>query len=279
MHTTPGKSHRYCYTLRYSDIPEESVLPLTEVLFRNEMASAYLCETEDDQRKHSYAYLKISILSLGSRLEDYAVLETVLDSFCKIIAKYDLQKYFYEHLAIIVDWKSKVAENILRYLMKKANTAASCASEEQLYNDFVKGWTGEVIPFKEMPYLSGGKLVIVNIKTEAAKDFWKGYFAYVKKVREEEYAAFQKKMEEGVLCGIDRIEQALTDSWIAKCNLGELTTMDVAQMKVTTNYMINSVSASTFQGRITAAQNSYDTVKINPIAQVKLLIMKLLGKG
>ena len=251
---------------RYQGIPENIVLQMSELIFLKEIADVYISERTDEEKSKSiYAFLKIGITSLGDRLEDYNILKDQLDKFSKIMVDYGYATEFY---------------NILRYIVEKVKLLTTVTSEQAIYDSYIKGITSEVFPFSEMPPLSGDRVVIVNIKSQEAKDFWQGYFAYAKKVREEEYETYKKIVadESHELHGVYLADKYIDDRRMQLLQNGSISSMDVANFLVATNYMEISVTESSYKGRIANAEKSYNTVKVNPIEQIKTLINKLLGK-
>lgn len=266
---------------RYQGIPENIVLQMSELIFLKEIADVYISERTDEEKSKSiYAFLKIGITSLGDRLEDYNILKEQLDKFSKIMVDYGYATEFYKYLSIIIDWRSKTSENILRYIVEKVKLLTTVTSEQAIYDNYIKGITSEVFPFSEMPPLSGDRVVIVNIKSQEAKDFWQGYFAYAKRVREEEYETYKKIVadESHELHGVYLADKYVDDRRMQLLQNGSISSMDVANFLVATNYMEISVTESSYKGRIANAEKSYNTVKVNPIEQIKTLINKLLGK-
>ena len=210
----------------------------------------------------------------------YDILKNQLEKFFEIMLALGYGKYFYDDLAFIVDWKSKVSENILKFLVEKANSALSVVSDKEIYATYTKDTNNPLCLFENKPYLSGGKLVIVNIKSDEEKEFWKGYFALMKKVRQEEYEAYQKiaSDENNPFYGVLSVGENIHNSYINAIMKKIATSEEIARMQVETNFDKVNFSESDFIGRIKSAEQSFNTVKVNPIEQIKSFINKLLGK-
>lgn len=266
---------------RYTDIPEDKVLEMAEIIFRQEIADYYVSNiASNGNKKSTYAYLLYGILSLGKRMEDYIYLEAVLNNFREIMYFYDLSENFYVSLVVIVDWRSKVSENILHYLVKKAKQALNIATYKDLYNSYIKNMSNNIFPFEEKPRISEGKVVLENIKTQEAKDFWKGYFAYVKDVREKEYETYKsiisnKKHEfhEEVYIG-----KAIKRMWNQAFLDRKATPEELVKMSSNTDCCNIEQTDETYKARIDEADRLYKNVKINFINQIKILLKNLLEK-
>lgn len=265
---------------RYLGIAEDSVLPMSGIIFTKEIADVYSSEkTEDEKANHIYGYLSIGINSLGNRAEDYSFLEKVLDKYSEVIYYYGYGKLFYKYLSVIVDWRSKVSENILHYLVKKAQAATVTVSDKAIYDEYIKS-AGNAFSFEDKPALSGGRLVIINIKTGEAKDFWKGYFALAKKIRREEYDDYKQATadESSEKYEAYKIGEYIHDAYIKALTSKVVSTEEIAKMQIATGCHMVSTSESEYKARIDDAQRSFDTVKVNPIEQGKAFIGKLFGK-
>ena len=265
----------------FNNIPEELVLKLSETMFIESISNVFLLEkSEQEKEKLVFGYLYRAISSLGDRLEDYNILRNQLEKFFETMSALGYGKYFYSDLSYIVDWKSKVSENILKFLVEKSKSVLSVVSDKKIYDTYTKNMKNPLCSFEDKPYLSGGRLVIVNIKSEEEKEFWKGYFSLMKNIREEEYESYRKISSDennpfyGVLSIGENIHKSYMNAMMKKIASSE----DVAKMQVATNCDSVSFSESDFKSRIETAEQSINTIKVNPIEQIKSMIFKLLGR-
>jgi len=265
----------------FNSIPEESVLKLSEIMFIESVSRVYLLErSEKEKEKLIFGYLYRAISSLGDRLEDYNVLKSQLEKFFETLLALGYGKYFYSDLAFIVDWKSKVSENILKFLVEKSKSVLSVVSDKEIYDTYTKDMKNPLCSFDDKPYLSGGKLVIVNIKSEEEKEFWKGYFSLMKNIREEEYESYRKIAldENHPFYGVLSLEENIHKSYLNAMMKKIASSEEVAKMQVATKCDTITFSESSFKGRIETAEQSINTIKVNPIEQIKSMIFKLLGR-
>lgn len=268
-------------TTVFDNVPEEHVLTLAELLFTEGMSSVYLQEcSEEEKEKLVFGYLHRAITSLGNRLEDYALLKDMFEKFFAVLAPLGYGKYFYGDLPFIIDWKSKVSENILKYLAEKSKSVSSVASDREIYDLYTKDMENPLCSYENKPYLSGERLVIVNIKSEAEAEFWKGYFALMKKIREEEYEAFQKIASDPFhpLHGAHLIGGSIHKSYMNALMKHLASSEEVARMQVAADCSDVDITESDFKDRIQSAVQSYNTVMVNPIDRAKAFVMNLLGK-
>jgi len=265
----------------FNSIPEELVLKLSETMFIESISRVFLLEkTEQEKEKLVFGYLYRAISSLGDRLEDYNILKNQLKKFFETMSALGYGKYFYSDLASIVDWKSKVSENILKFLVEKSKSVLSVVNDKEIYDTYTKDMKNPLCSFEDKPYLSGGRLVIVNIKSEEEKEFWKGYFSLMKNVREKEYENYYKIVsdENNPLYGVISIGENIHKSYMNALMKNIATSEEVAKMQVATNCDTVTFSESDFKGRIETAEQSINTIKVNPIEQIKSMIFKLFGK-
>ena len=268
-------------TVIFKKVPENKVLDLAKLLFTEEIATVYLIDKSADEKELLIrGYIRKGISSLGERLNDYNVFKNLLDEFYNITSCYGFEKRFYTQLAYIVEWKSKVDENILCIIVEAAKTKVKVATDKEIYDEYVKDLNTNVFPYDEKPDFYGGKVVIVNIKTQEQADFWKGYFAFVKKVRQEEYEEYKKNISDKNQKGYElySIGELLHQIAINLAVKQVITSADIAKMGVATQYDTIGVSESDYTSVIEAAEKSYNTVKVNPIEQIKSMIFKLFGK-
>lgn len=268
-------------TVIFKNVPENKVLDLAKLLFTEEIATVYLIDKSADEKELLIrGYIRRGISSLGERLNDYNVFKNLLDEFYNITSYYGFEKRFYTHLAHIVEWKSKVDENILRFITNAAKTKIEVTTDEEIYDEYVKGVSSNVFPYDDKPLLSGDRVVIVNIKTQEQVDFWKGYFAFVKKIRQKEYEEYKKNTADKNQSGYElySIGELLHQIAINLAVKKIITSADIAKMEVASRCHTVSVSEWEYTSRIQNAEKSYNTVKINPIEQIKSMIFKLFGK-
>lgn len=268
-------------TVIFENVPENKVLDLAKLLFTEEVASVYLIDKSAEEKELIVrGYIRRGISSLGKRLDDYDVFKNLLDEFYNVTSCYGFEKKFYTNLAYIVEWKSKVDENILRFIVEAVKTKVKVATDEEIYDEYVKGVSSNVFPYDEKPDFYGGRVVIVNIKTQEQADFWKGYFAFVKKVRQEEYEEYKKNISDKNQNGYElySIGKLLHQIAINLAVKHIITTADIAKMGVATQYDTIGVSESDYTSAIEVAEKSYNTVKVNPIERIKAMIHKLFGK-
>lgn len=265
----------------FDNVPEELVLKLSETLFTHRISDIYLRDhTEEEKEKLVFGCLYRTVSSLGERLDDYQVLKAQFEKFFNILATFGYGKYFYSDLAYIVDWKSKASENILKFLVEKAKLISSTASDEEIYTAYTKDMKEPLCSFEDKPYLSGGRLVIVTIKSEEEKEFWKGYFTLMKKIREEEYENYRKiaSDEKHPLYGALLVGEHIHKSYMNALMKKLATSEEVAKMQFATKCDMLNISENDFKAGITSAEQSLNTVKVNPIEQIKTMILKLFGK-
>lgn len=265
----------------FNSVPEESVLDLSEMLFAESIARVYLSESsEEEKEKLAFGYLYRAVSALGDRLNDADTLNDQLEKFYTVMETFGFGKYFYDQLAFVIDWKSKVAVNILKYLVKQSQSILPVASDEEIYDTYTKDMVKPLCAFDDKPYLSGGRLVIVDIRSEAEKEFWKGYFTLMKDIREKEYEEYRKIASDpqNPLYGRLSIGESVHKAYMNVIMKQLATSEEIARTQVAAGGDPLDLSESDFKDRIVAAEQSINTIKVNPIEQIKSFIYGLLGK-
>lgn len=265
----------------FKNVSEIMVFELANLLFKNAVASTYLSDRSTQEKEILIrGFIQRGVLSLGERLNDYNVLKDLLEEFYNTVACYGFENKFYTHLAYIVEWKSKVDENILQFIAETAKTKIGFATNQEIYDEYIKDKTANVFPYDQKPDFYGGKVVIVGIKTQEQADFWKGYFAFVKKIRQEEYETYKKNIanKEGELYSLYNIGKQLHDIGLNMVSNKLITIEDLTKMSIASGYDSINVSESELVSKIENAEKACSTVKVNPIEQIKSTVLKLFGK-
>ena len=265
-------------SISFNGISEENVIPFLETILKGFVAKIYL---SDEEKKEILAnvFMGRIILALGERLNDYETLKNQLDKFFEIVYMYGFSEKFYNELAFVVEWRSKVSENILRYLKEKAETLITIKGYEDIYNDFVKdSKVKNTFPYSEKPVFNGLLNDVfkcaTNIKTQEQKDFWTECYAYQKTVREEEYKEYKTIIADKKhrLHGVYSINKDIHDSWMNALMKKTATSEEVANMQVNANCTyIKEFSESKYKTNIQDAERLYNGVTATPLKIVKIL--------
>ena len=267
---------------RYKNLSDEETFRLSCLRFTNLVAHIFLSEdTEEKKRTILFSLLEDEILALGDRLNDYELLKKQLDQFFSVLLRLGYGNDFYKNLSAIVDWNSKASENILHYLVAKSKEVPPLATDKEIYDAYTKDMKSDICAYEEKPTLNGDKLVNTNIKSEEEKEFWKGYFEYVKQVRQEEYEVYKQttSSENSELFSAYSIGDYVHRAYINAIMKRTVSSDEVAKMQVATGcHMIVDRTETEYKVRILNAEKAYNAVKVNPIAQIKGLINKFFEK-
>lgn len=259
-------------TDRYKEVMDKDIIQLSELLHTYDIAGLYLSDRPKEEIDLILrGFTRTEIDSLGKHLEDYEAFRAHMDKFYDIHTRYGYQNKFYDNLALIADWRSTISLNIFKYIVEKVSPIVATKTDEEIYNMYVKETGKAVCPFSDKPTLSGGKLVITNIKTTEACEFWKGYFTLLKKIRQEDYDAYTKATsdENSDLYAAYTIGKKIDTYGFNLMYNKVITSRESAEMKVYSNVHTIIVSDSSLKGRVEAAEQSLNTVRVNPIELIK----------
>lgn len=268
----------------YRKVSEDKVLHISEVLFTYHTAHAYLSEHTTEKKNDLLSgYLTAQIRSLNAQFCDYEVTKNQLERFYDTLCCYGYEKSFYLNIVEYgVDWKNPdSAENVLKFVVEKVvPMLARPVSEEEIYNKYVEGKAGDIIPFKEKPALSGDRLVIINIKTQQAKDFWQGYFDLLKKVRQDEYNTIKEIMsneshERHLIHTVGNRNTSIASNLV---HSQAITIEDFMRIREASRFETLEIAESSYKRRLDDAIKCASTVKINPIEQIKSTVSGLINK-
>ena len=226
----------------FDDIPETLLLKLSETLFTASIAGVYLGEYTNEQKNVLVnAHLKKTILSLGELLNDYVVFKDLLEKMHKILNSLELDRNIYSYLAFIVDWKSKVSENIMRYLVEKAKLPSVMTEKKAIYEAYVNDLETTCYAFNEMPRMKDKTQLERKIATREEKIFWIGYFSKVKEIHEKEYDSYKQilhdenhEFHKEYFIG-DHISDCYYNQALQMAIRGALTTEEIARFQISTN--------------------------------------------
>ena len=257
---------------RFSNVTDEEALRFSDWCFAGRVARVYLKnDTKEKQEAAVFAWLELELCTLGNRLDEYEVAKEQLNKYRTSLYNCGYAGYFFAHLLLIIDWQTETTVNILKYISEELRSIAIIKSEQKIYDQYVEGMTENVFPFDEMPPLNGDSVVIKNVKTQEQLDFWKGYFAQVKKVREEEYAAIKELTtnENCVFYGAFVTDARIMKSWHRQVSSGAITTADVARIQVDSRCYRGELSEGNYKNRLERAEKSYNTIRMNPGEEIK----------
>lgn len=233
--------------------------------------------TQDQKNGLILDYLK----KIGSAHKDYPDFKAQMDEVHSYMATYGIEHQLYEHLASLVDWRSDFSKNILLYIVEKVTPLIQYPpSDQTLYNAYIEDKKENIFPFSEKPELNGDRADTMNIKTQEAKDFWKGYFSYAVSVLKE-----INDTQQGILSDPNhQLHQAYTIgkkidmSWLEPPMLNRISSEDVAKMTVATNFWKIKPSAFECKSRLENMQKLYATTDIIITARIGTMAKSLINK-
>lgn len=236
-------------------------------------------QTPEEKQDLILGYLKKE----GEAAGDYAAFKTTMDGTYNAMAEYGIEQLLYGYLCDIMDWRSRFTDNALKYIAEKVKPQLSHATTDKaLYNAYVKDKTENVFPFEERPTLSGDRAVIVNVKTQECKDFWRGYFAYAKKALQEEKAAYDQIVSDtrhplhGAYTAAKKIEKSSTQMMFEN----RLTARDCVEQKHRAGCLDLDVEGigNSYASRIKNFDLLYNTTDMIITAKLGGMAKSLIGK-
>lgn len=221
------------------------------------------------------------ILAEGTAHDDYANFKAKMEEIYEALAVYDLEHKIYDFIVMTMDFKSKYSENALKYIVEKVRPQITMPSTDKgMYEAYCKECK-VTFPYEEKPYLSGGRAVIVTVKSPESRDFWKGYFAYAKKTLEKEKPLFEQVVADPThkLHGVYTIGDKIDRIGMQMVMNHAISSAEYAHLFVMSNFVGSGIKVSNtgFDKRIADFGALYDTTDMIITAKIALFVKSLFG--
>ena len=266
---------------RFQGLSDENAFRSSALSFMNYVATIYLRDgTEEEKKKLVSAIQSGEISSLGARLNDYERLKKQLEAFYETRAIFGYNQSFYKDLCRIVNCKSTVSKNILRYIVERVTSTITVASDEEIYDEYTKNMSSGVFPFEEMPSF----ITNLNVKTEEAERFWKGYFSLAIRIRQKEYDDYERATADETH---EKYDAYMAGEYIRQSRLNLMvedivSPEDVAKCYIEVGFEGFDDVTSGYDERLSAAKRLFNRVELSPfdrfIIRIKAFVNKLLDK-
>ena len=241
-------------------------------------ATVYASENKEDVNKLITGYIQKE----GENLTDFAAFKAKMDEIYDAMNEYKVGDGMFLYLVNAIDYKTEFAVNGVRYISERvAPKLKSLPTDQELFDAYTKENPDVFFPFSQRPTLSGGKAVIVNVKSQESKDFWRGYFDYAKKALANEKAEFEAIVEDEshelhVAYTIGNMISDLCNKLFVSYQA--ITSEQLARIMVYGKLSEMCVKTKDYDKRIADLQVLYDTTDIIITAKIVAMIKEWIGK-
>lgn len=223
-----------------------------------------------------------AIQALSDANPDYPAFKAAMDDAYDAMVEGGIGGVAFNTILTLVDWKSDASVNALKYIGEKAAPMIKTIPGDQaLYNQYIED-KEKIFPYSEKPYPgSDGRAVIVSVKSEEAKEFWKGYFAYAKKVLKEAQDEYNQVINDKThpLYGAYTIGKAIREKEISAL-MNQCDTHKMAEVIVKSDFTLirSRLEVDCSDKKLEQLDKLYETTDVIITAKVGNMVKSLFGK-